>query len=445
MSKKPIGELLVEAGLIERSQLEEALAVQAKKGGKLVQILIALGFFEPRSFVSFLARQPGIASIDLSHYEVSRELVDLVPREFALKHEVFPIDRLGKLLTLGMVCPLDSATIKELEDHTGLRVKPILCSPEDIRDAITRYYPRDFQESPLADSALEAGAPLARLETSLKLGNVVTLVRRIEALPTLPETVDKVRATMTDPASAAEDVANVITTDPPIAAKVLSVANSAAYGFPNRIDNVRLAVALLGLRETFNIVLSAAIINRSDRYKGFNYRAFWANSMACASACKVVAEACGQGARTSVTTAGLLHDLGRIALIEVVPDLCGKLDASLDDEALLSQEESLIGIGHPEAGFELAQRWGLPEDIAQAIRFHHTPQYATESREVVAIVAVADVLYKIAERDGEFTTDMLNGHEARLGMLGLGKEDGVEILRICADKRLMDARNGRIW
>ena len=128
-----IGDMLIEAGLITAKQRNEALAVQSKQGGKTVEILLSLGHLTTHDFVEFLAKQPGVASIDLANYEISADLIELVPKDFAIKHEVFPIDRMGKLLTLGMVCPLDTKTIEKLEELTGLRVKPLLCSADDLR------------------------------------------------------------------------------------------------------------------------------------------------------------------------------------------------------------------------------------------------------------------------------------------------------------------------
>lgn len=441
--KRPIGEMLVDAGLIERRQLEEALSVQAEKGGKLVQVLITLGFFEPSSFVRFLAQQPGVASIDLSNYEVSRDLIDLVPKEFALRHEVFPIDRLGKLLTVGMVCPLDSKTIGELETATGLRVKPILCSAEDVRRAINRYYP--CEERAVVPEEPPAAERLAGLETTLKLGSVITLIRRIESLPTLPETVNRVREAMLDPESSAEDVAGIITTDPPIAAKVLSVANSAAYGFAHRIDNVRLAVSLLGLRELYSIVLSAAIINRYETSRRFDYRRFWTHSAACAAACKVVAQASGHGRLSSVPTAGLLHDLGMMALLEVAPDLYAKVGLDIKGDAVVEAEEKVIGISHGEAGYELAEHWGFPPDLAEAIRFHHRPEFASTAVQLVAIVAAGDLLLDLAEGGRAPAPELFYGHESKLLPLGLTPEDGATLLKEFAEQRVLDARSGNIW
>lgn len=138
--RKRIGELLIEAGVISPRQLQDALARQERQGGKTVDTLIELGYMNEREFIRFLSAQPGTPSISLKNYAISDDVIALVPKEFAVKHEVFPIDKMGKLLTVGMVCPLDRQAIEELETLTGLRVKPILCTQQEVRQAILRYY-----------------------------------------------------------------------------------------------------------------------------------------------------------------------------------------------------------------------------------------------------------------------------------------------------------------
>lgn len=138
--RKLIGELLVMDGLITEGQLHEALELQRGQGGRVVEKLIRLGYISAKAFATFLAHQPGVSSIVLSNCRVRKELLSLIPRDFAASRQVFPIDRLGKLLTVGMVCPLDEGTINELQELTGLRVKPMLCSPESIKTAIERHY-----------------------------------------------------------------------------------------------------------------------------------------------------------------------------------------------------------------------------------------------------------------------------------------------------------------
>lgn len=140
---KRIGELLIDAGLISGRQRDEALARQGNRGGKMVDTLIFLGHMDSVRFVEFLAKQPGIPSISLKHCHVDERLLELLPAEIAVKHEVFPIDKMGRLLTVGMVCPLDKKAIAELESVTGLKVKAMLCTHREVREAIGRYYMKE--------------------------------------------------------------------------------------------------------------------------------------------------------------------------------------------------------------------------------------------------------------------------------------------------------------
>ena len=141
-SKKRVGELLVEEGLVTGLDLAKALLHQKEYGGKIIDILVALGATNTNHVVNFLARQPGIPSLRLRNYDVPRKIVSLVPKELAVKHEVFPVDTIGRVLTLGMVCPLDRGAIAELEQVTELKVRPILCTSDDVRAAINHYYKR---------------------------------------------------------------------------------------------------------------------------------------------------------------------------------------------------------------------------------------------------------------------------------------------------------------
>jgi type IV pilus assembly protein PilB len=139
-AKKLMGQLLIDAGLIDADQLQAALAQQQSTGKKLGDTLEELGFMKRPDFERFISGQPGVASIDLVHYEIPREVLKTIPREFAIANQVFPIDKLGKLLTVGMACPLDSKSIQELQELTGLRVKALLCSMDDILACIKQYY-----------------------------------------------------------------------------------------------------------------------------------------------------------------------------------------------------------------------------------------------------------------------------------------------------------------
>jgi len=400
--------MLVQEGIITEGQLDEALTWQQEHGGKLVQTLIGLGFLDTTTFVNFLSRQPGVASIDLRHYTIPQEVIDLVSAEFCLRHEILPMDKLGKYLTVGMACPLDSKTVEELETATGLKIRPLLASMKDIRAALERYYAPKKQQvfsieaggvagvvrGASAASGLngEAEAVFSKIESGLTFEGVVRLVKRVTALPALPETVSKVRAAMEDSETSTVDVAEMLKKDPALAAKVIGLANSAAFGFPHRIDSVELATALLGLREVYSVVLSAAVIDYFTASKFFDYKKFWERSLFCATAARTIGKRCGRKSNQGLFAAGLLYDLGKAVLAEVAPVRYAKVDQNLSDGELIARENELFGIAHPEVGYILAQAWKLPVEIAAPIRFHHNVMQATDVQGLVGVVALASAM-----------------------------------------------------
>ena len=188
--KKRIGELLVENGYVTAEQVERALKVQETKRERLVNILIDFGYLSEESFLEFLSTIPGTASVELARCEIEEPVLDLVPRELAVELELVPLGKIRNLLTVAMVCPLDETGREKLENATGLRVKPVLCSRSAVYRALDRYY-RKPEDAGLGYASEE---DLSALEVSLKLSRVAKLVDEIEELPTLPEIVNAISA-----------------------------------------------------------------------------------------------------------------------------------------------------------------------------------------------------------------------------------------------------------
>ena len=396
---KLIGTMLVEGGLIREDQLNKALERQKKEGGKIVQNLIALEYLNAETFTKFLARQSGLLHIEIGHYGVSPEILSLIPRQFAIQHEVFPLDRMGDTLTVGMICPLDTKTIQELETTCGLSVMPVLCSGTDLRTNIDRCY--GAEPAPQREAQPETDIHPDAIGSSLRLAGIPTLIRQLGALPALPITVHKIREAIDDPEVSSKEIGGIIATDPPLAAKLLSIANSPAFGFPNQITSIPLAVSLLGLEETYSVVLSAAVVDLMKGARSFDYRSFWVRSMLCGTLCKIAARFAGLSAKPGIFTAGLLLDIGRLAFAELAPQRYGRLDPHLRGNDLVLAEEQLLGIAHPEAGFLLASEWGLPEELGETIRFHHMPEYAQLNREAAALAAIGNTMAHLNPEERE--------------------------------------------
>ncbi len=139
MSNK-LGELLVNAGLIANEQLEQAMGVQAKEGGRIGHTLIKLGFVKEDDITQFLSKQYGVPAINLSKLHVDGSVIKLVPSEVANKYHVLPVNRQGATLTLAMVDPTNVFAIDDIKFMTGYNVEPVVASEMAIEEAIREYY-----------------------------------------------------------------------------------------------------------------------------------------------------------------------------------------------------------------------------------------------------------------------------------------------------------------
>jgi HD-like signal output (HDOD) protein len=422
---KRIGELLAEAGLINTKQLQEALDIQQTQGGKIADILLSLGYIDAPCLMRFLQKATRAPSITISNFDIPRQIIDLVPKQLAIKHEIFPIDVMKNSLTLGMICPLDKATIQSLEKHTGLKVKPVLCSANDLRAAIDRYY----REVAVSDSVPATPAAFEALEAPMRLASIGALLRNINSFQPLPKTIEALRNAIADPNRSAADIAGIIARDAGVASKILSVANSSAYSFSRTIEDLTLAVSLIGFGDVFGIVLASSAVKGFKRKGIIDYEEFSEKSFACALTARAIAGAAGKSRLPGVLTAGLLHDIGRLALAEAAPGNYKKIDPELCDTDLAEAEAQLIGISHPEAGYELALHWNLPDDIADTIRYHHAPELCSKPSEILPIVALA-VQWKNAAEQGVLPVDSIPPDTASLAeRAGLNQESAQPVLQ----------------
>ena len=164
---KRIGELLVEAGVLSQSQLEQALFAQRKDGRKLGQLLIELGLVSEVQLTQTLSRQLSVPWVSLYHVDFSRSLLNLVPRELAERYAVVPIlvrriKKQGDTLYIAMDDPTNDAAIEEVARGASLPVKPMIACPSDIRAAIRVYYLGEVGIPPPPPSAMPPQAPILR-------------------------------------------------------------------------------------------------------------------------------------------------------------------------------------------------------------------------------------------------------------------------------------------
>jgi type IV pilus assembly protein PilB len=153
-----LGELLVEAQIITRQQLEEVLVLQKADGRRLGTLLVESGLVTETQVTQLLSQQLSVPWVSLYHIDFSRQLLNLVPRDLAEKYCLVPIfvrrvRGLGEALYVAMDDPSDENAQKQIGQYSGLPVRAMIAPPTDIRAAIRAYYAKS--ENPAAASSRE--------------------------------------------------------------------------------------------------------------------------------------------------------------------------------------------------------------------------------------------------------------------------------------------------
>jgi HD-like signal output (HDOD) protein len=226
---------------------------------------------------------------------------------------------------------------------------------------------------------------------------VLSKLNRAEALPTLPSIAAHVFKIASNPESSAEDITRIIVNDPPLTSKLLKIVNSAFYGFPQKVVSVKQAVVILGTQEIMDLAfgLAAAKVFQIKPVEGLSDpRALWHHSMGTALIAQDLCLKLPQCQTFGAFTAGLLHDFGKIFLMDNFSEFYGQLyaDSARRGLPIFELEEDRLGLNHSVIGKALASNWNLPDSLVEAVAFHHRPSSAPNHSQLAAIVGLADYL-----------------------------------------------------
>ncbi len=172
-----------------------------------------------------------------------------------------------------------------------------------------------------------------------------------------------------------KELADVIRGDVAFASEILTLANCALFATRAEITTILQAVALLGLNRVKGIAMTVGLKSYlTDSLKMPALVACWRHSLACAIVCEDLAFACRME-HDAAYLAGLLHDIGRLALSVVEPVTYAELIREADEGPVdvRSRERELFGLDHCEAGKWLAQQWKIPARFAEVAERHHEP------------------------------------------------------------------------
>jgi type IV pilus assembly protein PilB len=183
MRRKKLGQILVEAGLISEDQLVQALEEQKKKKAKLGKIIIEKEWAKNEDICKALSKQLNIPYVKLKELEISKEVIETIPRRQATRKLLFPYKKTGRRLRLAMANPLDYTTIDEVKFKTGFDVSVAVATEEDIREAIDDNYPDEFDLDLFATMVPSEEVEVLAEERDENEYDVDELIRQSEIAP----------------------------------------------------------------------------------------------------------------------------------------------------------------------------------------------------------------------------------------------------------------------
>ncbi len=198
------------------------------------------------------------------------------------------------------------------------------------------------------------------------------------------------------------ELTELVLSDPALAGQVLRTVNSSFYGLRQPVASVFRAVLLLGHGEVRNIVWRASVIESLGSSRGSAgplTEELWRHSFSTSRVAYAIAKSLGLAGPDEISTAALLHDIGKLICLHVWPDLAGDLyePVRFGDLDLLVREQEDLKIDHARLGGEIARAWGLPEETCATITHHHAPSYVETggvdgNPRCISAVHVADII-----------------------------------------------------
>ncbi len=233
------------------------------------------------------------------------------------------------------------------------------------------------------------------------LSLIIDLVNKSD-ISSIKQIVADILEVIRDEDSSAKDLKDIIERDPPLCARLLKLANSAHYGYAKTISDIQEAIVCIGFDAVKELALNQKVCElfklENVRY-GYSRWKVWKHSSAVAVASKLIYRREFRERGDDIYVAGLLHDIGIIVEDQFFPEL---FDSSLaivaeGERNLPDVELEILKINHAMVGQAISEDWGFPDELIQAIGYHHNP--ADAQKEYQQFVYTVYVANYICQRD----------------------------------------------
>jgi HD-like signal output (HDOD) protein/CheY-like chemotaxis protein len=225
------------------------------------------------------------------------------------------------------------------------------------------------------------------------------IINELRPLPSLPQSYKSIVAAIDQKRDLdAQQIAAILLQSPPLAARIMQIANSSFFGQRRRVDSAAKAVVVLGI----DIIKSLALLTSLEREiphpvcDGLSAESVWQHSATSSAIAYHLAQIYAMDAtlRDAAVTACALHDVGKLVLANHLPAVYAEIIALARCQSLsiAAAENQILNTDHARLGGCIIRWWNMPQRIVEAISCHHTPESATHAPELVHLVHLANVL-----------------------------------------------------
>jgi HD-like signal output (HDOD) protein len=249
-------------------------------------------------------------------------------------------------------------------------------------------------------------------------------IREIEGLPSFPDQLNKVLDMIGRTSAMDYNIVTMIQYDPAIASRVLKVANTPLYGYEGEITSLQQAAGLLGPGVIKNIILTTPILELSQNNHGgshIDYYKLWLHMSVTGSIAGGLATIFGNLESDVCFTAGLIHDIGKIALIVSCPELVAEArkESAETKKPFLEIFKKIAGYSFIDIGVELAVSWGYPQKLIKVLRQFHFVDEVDKPDKLALVIYLAKYLANSWGHKDEienFPNSIREDHLSQLGV-----------------------------
>lgn len=231
---------------------------------------------------------------------------------------------------------------------------------------------------------------------------ILDKVLSCKKLPSLPAVALRVIELTQNKNVSFNELADTITNDMGLAAKVLRTVNSSFYALRKPCGSINQAIVMLGLSAVKTLALGFSLVDNIAKIQsdGFDLQAYWRRTLISGIAAKCIAVEARTGNDEECFLGGLLQDVGMVAYFMALGEEYTDLLATTNgDHSVLTKEElALFGVSHADIGAQLATRWKLPAELVMPIRYHERPTASPpEHLRIVQAVALGNIAAEVID------------------------------------------------